>query len=61
MIQTEQSCLFRAENYQVTGHSERERLTNTTIMVLGRMAHYAFDAILLSTVIAGIKKSSGFA
>ncbi|KAF8326498.1 hypothetical protein F5887DRAFT_899699 [Amanita rubescens] len=30
-------------------------------MVLGRLAHYAFDAVLLSTVVAGVKRSSGFA
>ena len=30
-------------------------------MVLGRLAHYAIDAILLSTVVAGVKRSTGFA
>ncbi|KAF8591116.1 DUF1748-domain-containing protein [Ramaria rubella] len=29
-------------------------------MVLGRLVHYAFDAVLLSTVIAGVRRSSGF-
>ncbi|KAN0113400.1 Fungal protein of unknown function (DUF1748) domain containing protein [Russula decolorans] len=29
-------------------------------MVLGRIAHYAIDAILLSTVVAGVKRSTGF-
>ena len=29
-------------------------------MVLGRLAHYAVDGVLLSTVIAGVKRSSGF-
>ncbi|KAI9463311.1 DUF1748-domain-containing protein [Lactarius psammicola] len=29
-------------------------------MVLGRIAHYAFDAILLSTVAAGVKRTTGF-
>ncbi|KAF8556184.1 DUF1748-domain-containing protein [Imleria badia] len=29
-------------------------------MVLGRFIHYAADAILVSTVIAGIRRSSGF-
>ncbi|KAG8845474.1 hypothetical protein FRB96_002492 [Tulasnella sp. 330] len=29
-------------------------------MVLGRLTHYAVDAVLLSTVLAGIKRSSGF-
>ncbi|KAI0697973.1 DUF1748-domain-containing protein [Cytidiella melzeri] len=29
-------------------------------MVLGRLFHYAVDAVLLSTVLAGVKKSSGF-
>jgi hypothetical protein len=29
-------------------------------MVLGRIVHYAFDAILLSTVVAGVRRSSGF-
>ncbi|ETN38669.1 uncharacterized protein HMPREF1541_06706 [Cyphellophora europaea CBS 101466] len=28
-------------------------------MVLGRVAHYAFDAVLISTVLAGIKRSTG--
>lgn len=30
-------------------------------MVLGRLVHYAVDAVLLSTVLAGMKRSSGFA
>ncbi|KAF8736582.1 hypothetical protein AX14_014318 [Amanita brunnescens Koide BX004] len=30
-------------------------------MVLGRLAHYALDAVLLSTVVAGVRRSSGFA
>ncbi|ORY35617.1 hypothetical protein BCR39DRAFT_511159 [Naematelia encephala] len=29
-------------------------------MVLGKLAHYAFDAIAISTVLAGIKRSTGF-
>ena len=29
-------------------------------MVLGKIAHYAIDAILLSTVVAGVKNSTGF-
>ena len=29
-------------------------------MVLGKLAHYAFDAILLSTVAAGVKHTTGF-
>ncbi|THV02756.1 DUF1748-domain-containing protein [Dendrothele bispora CBS 962.96] len=29
-------------------------------MALGRLAHYAFDAALLSTVFAGVRRSSGF-
>jgi hypothetical protein len=29
-------------------------------MVLGRLVHYTLDAVLLSTVLAGVKKSSGF-
>ncbi|KAH9998824.1 hypothetical protein BJV74DRAFT_824033 [Russula compacta] len=29
-------------------------------MVLGRLTHYAIDAILLSTVVAGVKRSTGF-
>ena len=29
-------------------------------MVLGRIAHYTIDAILLSTVVAGVKRSTGF-
>ncbi|KZS92479.1 DUF1748-domain-containing protein [Sistotremastrum niveocremeum HHB9708] len=30
-------------------------------MVLGRLVHYAIDAVLLSTVVAGVRRSSGFA
>ncbi|KAJ6607360.1 hypothetical protein B0H10DRAFT_1818298 [Mycena sp. CBHHK59/15] len=30
-------------------------------MVLGRLVHYAFDAVLLSTLAAGVRRSSGFA
>jgi len=29
-------------------------------MVLGRLVHYAFDAVLLSTALAGVRRSSGF-
>lgn len=29
-------------------------------MVLGRLTHYAFDALAISTVLAGIKKQTGF-
>ncbi|TDL25578.1 DUF1748-domain-containing protein [Rickenella mellea] len=29
-------------------------------MVLGRLVHYTVDAVLLSTVLAGVKRSSGF-
>jgi hypothetical protein len=28
--------------------------------MLGKLAHYAFDAVLLSTVVAGVRRSSGF-
>jgi len=30
-------------------------------MVLGRVVHYAVDAVLISTVFAGVRRSSGFA
>ncbi|GLB40587.1 putative fungal protein of unknown function (DUF1748) [Lyophyllum shimeji] len=30
-------------------------------MVLGRLMHYAVDAALVSTVVAGVRRSSGFA
>ncbi|KAI6037673.1 hypothetical protein EDC04DRAFT_2701501 [Pisolithus marmoratus] len=30
-------------------------------MALGRLFHYAVDAVLVSTVLAGIRQSSGFA
>jgi len=30
-------------------------------MVLGRIVHYVADAVLISTVLAGVKRSSGFA
>lgn len=29
-------------------------------MALGRLFHYAVDAVLVSTVLAGVKKTSGF-
>ncbi|KIM39699.1 hypothetical protein M413DRAFT_74324 [Hebeloma cylindrosporum] len=29
-------------------------------MVLGRLVHYTADAVLLSTVLAGVRRSSGF-
>jgi len=29
-------------------------------MVLGRLTHYAFDALAISTVLAGVKKQTGF-
>ncbi|KAN0132898.1 Fungal protein of unknown function (DUF1748) domain containing protein [Lactarius tabidus] len=29
-------------------------------MVLGKLAHYAFDALLISTVAAGVKRTTGF-
>jgi len=29
-------------------------------MVLGRLVHYTVDAVLLSTVVAGVRRSSGF-
>jgi hypothetical protein len=29
-------------------------------MVLGRLFHYTFDAIMVSTVLAGVRRSSGF-
>jgi len=28
-------------------------------MVLGRIFHYAFDAVLISTILAGMKRSTG--
>jgi len=29
-------------------------------MALGRLFHYAVDAVLLSTVVAGVRRSAGF-
>ena len=29
-------------------------------MVLGRLTHYAFDALAISVVLAGVKKQTGF-
>jgi len=29
-------------------------------MVLARLVHYTIDAVLLSTVVAGVRRSSGF-
>ncbi|PPQ73183.1 hypothetical protein CVT26_014782 [Gymnopilus dilepis] len=29
-------------------------------MVLGKLVHYTVDAVLLSTVVAGVRRSSGF-
>ncbi|KAH9944980.1 uncharacterized protein BXZ73DRAFT_38080 [Epithele typhae] len=28
--------------------------------MIGRLAHYAFDAVLVSTLLAGVRRSSGF-
>ena len=28
-------------------------------MVLGRLTHYAFDAVLISTILAGMRRSTG--
>jgi hypothetical protein len=28
-------------------------------MAVGRLAHYAFDAVLISTILAGMKRSTG--
>lgn len=36
-------------------------LALTPIMVLGRLTHYAFDALAVSAIFAGVKKSTGFA
>jgi hypothetical protein len=30
-------------------------------MVLGRLTHWALDALAISTVLAGVKKQTGFA
>jgi hypothetical protein len=30
-------------------------------MVLGRLTHFAFDALAISTVLAGVKKTTGYA
>jgi hypothetical protein len=30
-------------------------------MVLGRLVHYALDAVLISTVLAGVRSSTRFA
>lgn len=30
-------------------------------MVLGRLVHYTFDALAVSAILAGVKKSTGFA
>jgi hypothetical protein len=30
-------------------------------MVLGRLFHYGFDLLAVSTIIAGVKKTTGFA
>ena len=32
----------------------------STTMVLGKLVHYTADAVLLSTVLAGVRRSSGF-
>ncbi|WVQ74821.1 hypothetical protein IAR50_004428 [Cryptococcus sp. DSM 104548] len=29
-------------------------------MALGRLVHYAFDALAVSTILAGVKKTTGF-
>ncbi|KIW72598.1 hypothetical protein PV04_00779 [Phialophora macrospora] len=33
--------------------------THVFIMVLGRLTHYAFDAVLISAFLAGVKRSTG--
>ncbi|SCV73746.1 BQ2448_6176 [Microbotryum intermedium] len=38
----------------------KPQIRNPRKMVLGRLAHYAFDVVLLSTVAAGVKRSTGF-
>merc|ERR1712070_43252 len=35
------------------------RLTTHINMVLGRLAHYTFDAVLVSAFLAGVKRSTG--
>lgn len=32
---------------------------NSVTMVLGRLTHYAFDAVLISAFLAGMKRSTG--
>ncbi|PGH32750.1 hypothetical protein GX50_04465 [[Emmonsia] crescens] len=39
--------------------SPSPQLRPTPAMVLGRITHYAFDAVLLSAFLAGIKRSTG--
>ena len=41
-------------------HVLRHNHTLSQAMVIGRLAHYAFDAVLLSTVFAGVKRTSGY-
>jgi len=36
------------------------QLTSSNIIMLGRLVHYTVDAVLVSTVIAGVRRSSGF-
>lgn len=45
----------------VQTHRSRTSLTNTTShpKQLGRLTHYAFDAVLLSAFLAGVKRSTG--
>merc|ERR1711939_525410 len=44
--------------HTTTQHPHHTHIDQST-MVLGRVAHYAFDAVLISTVLAGIKRSTG--
>ncbi|KAJ7352589.1 hypothetical protein DFH08DRAFT_859356 [Mycena albidolilacea] len=41
-------------------YTRRSTQSCTQPMAIARLFHYAFDAVLLSTVAAGVRRSSGF-
>ncbi len=38
----------------------RPKQLQLLFMMIGRLVHYAFDAAMVSTVLAGVRRSSGF-
>lgn len=51
---------FRSLSLLFATLSEATRL-HTHFAMLGRLIHFGFDALAISTVLAGVKKTTGFA